>query len=322
VGNENWGCGGQMRAEYYTDEYRRFQNYCRNFARKPLYTVACGFNEPWNEVLLREAGRMMGGLSVHYYTSIRSRRGSQQSGSATKFAATDWFNTFRRALGIEDFILRTEKIMDQYDPQRRVGIVMDEWGTWFDVEPDTNPGFLYQQNTLRDALVAGLSLNLFNNHANRVFMANIAQTINVLQSMILTDGPRMLRTPTYHVFEMYKVHQEATLLPTTLDCAQYEMGNGKIPQLSASASRDKDGKVHLSLCNLHHEEAADLTCDLRGLNVTAGTGRILTAGEMNIHNTFDKPDTLQPAAFDGFKLARNALTVRLPARSVMMIELA
>lgn len=320
VGNENWGCGGNMRPEYYADEYRRFQTYCRHFDRKKLYKVACGFNDGWNEVLMRDAARYMDGLSVHYYCYTGGRHG--QWGPALSDKPEEWMGLMKSAYGIENFINRTAAIMDKYDPRKRVGMIMDEWGTWHAVEPGTNPGFLYQQNTIRDAIVAGLSLDIMNNHADRIHMANIAQTINVLQAMILTEGPKMLCTPTYHVFEMYNVHQDATLLPTTVEAAQYTDGPAKIPQVTASCSRDKAGKIHLSMTNMDHERGAEVKAEIKGAAPASCRGRILTAPTLNAHNTFNQPDQLKPAEYDGFKLSGAELTVRLPARSVLVLEMA
>ena len=208
VGNESWGCGGNMRPEYYADLYRRYSTYVRNFSDNRIYKIACGasdFDFRWTEVLMREAGRFMDGLSLHYYTVPGDW---SNKGSATEFDEREWFVTMKKTLVMDDLITRHSSIMDYYDPEKRVGLIVDEWGTWYDVEPGTNPGFLYQQNTLRDALVAGINLNIFNNHCDRVHMANLAQTVNVLQAMILTEGERMVLTPTYHVFYMYKVHQK------------------------------------------------------------------------------------------------------------------
>ncbi len=320
VGNENWGCGGNMRAEYYADEFRRYQTYCRNFSDKRLYKVACGQEDAWNEVLMREAGRFMQGLSVHYYCFVGGRWG--QFGEALSDKSGEWFSLMKSAYGIEGFITRTAAIMDKHDPQKRVGMIMDEWGTWHKVEAGTNPGFLYQQNTIRDAVVAGLSLDIMNNHADRIHMANIAQTINVLQAMILTDGPRMLCTPTYHVFEMYKVHQGAQLLPTKVQCGEYTDGSTKLPQVTASCSRDKAGKVHLSMTNMDHERGADVKAAINGAQVKSCAGRILTAATLNAHNTFDKPEQVKPADFDAFKLSGQELTVKLPPRSVVVLEMA
>jgi alpha-N-arabinofuranosidase len=190
------------------------------------------------------------------------------------------------------------------------------------VEPGSNPGFLYQQNTIRDALVAGLTLNIFHHHCDRIHMANIAQTINVLQSMILTEGARMILTPTYHVFEMFSVHQDATYLPIHLEEGEYEVEGGKIARLSASASRDASGKIHVSLCNLHHEEDSDLAISLRGEEKRSVKGRILTAPKMDSHNTFQQPDQVKPRDFAEVRSAKGQWEVKLPARSVLVLELS
>ena len=334
VGNENWGCGGNMRVEQYADYYRQYASYCRHFTPGGrLYKVACGLTDDWNEVLMREVGRFMDGISVHYYTVPGPWH---KKGSATDFTVDEWQVTLQRAWSVDGFLRRTESIMDRHDPAKRVGIVLDEWGTWFDVEPGTNPGFLYQQNTMRDALVAGLSFNIFHQHAERLHMANIAQTINVLQAMALTEGPRLALTPTYHVFEMNKVHQGATLLPSAVECPVYvpgvpptpnpgaagvSMAQDAVMQVSASASRDAVGKVHVSLCNVHHDEATELVVDLRGMKASSVKGRILTAPAMNTMNTFDRPNTVKSGSFDGFKVGKTGLTVSLPPRSVVVLEI-
>jgi alpha-N-arabinofuranosidase len=336
VGNENWGCGGNMRPQYYADLYRQYAGYCRNLTPGgKLYKVACGFTDDWNEILMREAGHCMDGLSVHYYTVPGTW---QKKGSATDFSVDEWKLTLQKAQTVDWFLRRQSNIMDRYDHQKRVGLVLDEWGTWFDVEPGTNPGFLYQQNTMRDALVAGLSFNVFHRHADRLHMANIAQTVNVLQAMVLTEGPKMVLTPTYHVFEMYKVHQGATLLPSEMvDGSEYiaaapPVGNpgapgyvmpyDATPQISASASRDANGKTHVSLCNLHHADATELVIDLRGAAASGATGRVLTSEATNAMNTFDEPHAVKPAAFNAFKVRDGGLTVTLPARSVVVLEVA
>jgi alpha-N-arabinofuranosidase len=322
VGNENWGCGGNMRPEYYADLYRRYATYCRNFGRSRLYKIASGSHDAdynWTDVLMREASSLFDGLSLHYYTVPGAW---SAKGSATQFGEGEWFTTLKKALFMDELVARHSTIMDRYDPEKRVGLIVDEWGTWYDVEPGTNPGFLYQQNSLRDALVAGLTLNIFNRHCARVTMANIAQTINVLQAMILTEGDKMVLTPTYHVFEMYKDHQDATLLPIAIDCAPYEHGGESIPALSASASRDEAGKIHLSLCNLDPGRAMSIACELRGAGPSRVTGRLLTAGAINAHNTFDRPEAVKPAAFDGARLAGGSLQVDLPAKSVVVLEIA
>jgi alpha-N-arabinofuranosidase len=324
VGNENWGCGGRMRPEYYADLYRQYSTYVRNLGDNRIYKVACGPNRGnthWTEVLMREATPFMEGLALHYYTRLRAADGY---GRATEFDEQGWFGCMRIALGIEEIIAQHCAIMDQYDSSRRVGLIVDEWGTWHDVEPGTNPRFLYQQNTLRDALAAGLTLNIFSRHCDRIPMANIAQTINVLQAMILTEegGERMLLTPTYHVFEMYKVHHDATLVPASLTCAEYAWEGQSLPALSASASRDAEGRLHVTLCNLDPHADVKLTCEVRGMTPTRASGRALTASEMQAHNTFEAPETLRPEPLAGIVLEGQALTVTLPTKSVVVLELA
>jgi alpha-N-arabinofuranosidase len=222
---------------------------------------------------------------------------------------------------MDEFITRHSAIMDKTDPQKRIGLVVDEWGTWYDVEPGTEPGFLYQQSTLRDALVAALNFHIFHRHADRVVMANIAQTINVLQAMILTDKEKMLRTPTYWVFEMFKVHQGGTYLPVELTAPDYVFGDQKIPAISASATRAATGAVHLSLANTSPRQAFSMTVRLAGVAPTAVAGRILTAGAMNAHNTFAAPDAVQPSAFTGAAIKGGTLEVQVPAKAVIVLEL-
>ena len=212
--------------------------------------------------------------------------------------------------------------MDRFDRRKQIGLIVDEWGTWYDAEPGTNPGFLYQQNSLRDALVAGLNFHIFQRHADRVVMANIAQTINVLQAMVLTDGERMVKTPTYHVFEMFKVHQDGVTLPVELTTDDYELGGQRMPAVSASATRDKEGVVSLSLVNSDPKQSKPIRCQIAGAALKTVSGRVLTASEMTAHNTFDKPDAVQPAAFDEARLEGENLLVTLPPKSVVVLRLA
>lgn len=324
VGNENWGCGGNMRPEYYADEYRRYQTYVRNYGDNRIHRIACGANSDdvhWTEVLMREAGRYMDALTLHYYTLPGDW---SAKGKSTGFDEEAWFVTLEKTLHMDELLAKHITIMDKYDPEKRVGLIVDEWGTWYDAEPGTTPGFLYQQNTLRDALVAGINFNLFHKYADRVTMTNIAQTVNVLQSVILTEGERMLLTPTYHVFDMYKVHQDAKLLELNLDCGAYAYNGREIPRLSASASRDANGRVHLSLCNLHHAEGSTVDIDIRGLSVDrvgALSGTILTAEALDTHNTFDEPERVKPQPFSAFRIEGARLIVELPAKSVAVVAL-
>lgn len=319
VGNETWGCGGSMRPEYYADLYRQFQTYLRSYGSNRLQKFASGPSDDgyhWMEVLMREAGSMMHGIGLHFYTVDWNNKGS-----ATQFGEAEWFKVLKKTLFMEELITRHSTIMDRYDPQKNVSLGVDEWGTWYDVEPGTNPGFLYQQNSLRDALVAGINLNIFNNHAERVRLANIAQIINVLQSVILTRENKMVLTPTYHVFDFYKVHQDATLLPTTLVSADYQYSREKIPALNVSASRDQSGKIHVTLCNLDPNQAQTMTAELRGAKVSKVSGQILTASEIKAHNTFEQPDRVKPAVYSGAKLTSNGFAAEIPAKSVLTLEL-
>jgi alpha-N-arabinofuranosidase len=257
---------------------------------------------------------MMWGLSLHYYTTNWNNKGS-----ATKFGEKEYFETLERCLNVEKAVDRHIAVMDKYDPAKRVALVVDEWGTWWDVEPGTNPGFLYQQNTMRDAMVAALSLNYFNERCDRIKMANIAQTVNVLQSLILTDGEKMILTPTYHVFEMFKVHHDATLLPLHLNCGNYVMEGRELPAVSASASKDKDGKVNMSIVNIDPSGAVEILIDLRGGEYKDVSGRILSAPVLTAHNTFEKPEEVKPKAFTEAKVKKNMVSVRVPPASIIIL---
>jgi len=324
IGNEPWGCGGNMRPEYYSDEFRRYNTFIKNYDRtKPVYRIAAGANSGdtnWTEVLMNMVGRRMNGLSVHYYTLPTGNW--SKKGSATAFTDAEWFATLSRTLVMDERLAKHSAIMDKTDPQKRIGLVVDEWGTWYDVEPGTEPGFLYQQNTLRDAIVAGLNFHIFHRHAGRVTMANIAQTINVLQAMILTDKEKMLRTPTYWVFEMFKVHQGGTFLPVELTAPDYAFGDQRIPAVSASATRTSDGRtVYLSLVNTNPNQGVVLNVAISGFTATTAAGRLLTAPTIQAHNTFAAPDTVKPEPFSGAKLSGGSLEVRLPAKSVVVVVL-
>ncbi len=322
VGNENWGCGGNMRPEYYADLYKQFQTYIRDYSGNKLYKIAGGASDDnfhWTDVLMREAAPHLDGLSLHYYTIPGEHWHAK--GSATDFSEDEWNTTMEKALLIEELIEKHGTIMDKYDPEKRVGMIIDEWGTWFDVEPGSNPGFLYQQNTIRDALVAGASLNIFNSHCDRVQMANIAQTINVLQAMVLTEREKMILTPTYHVFNMFKVHQDADKLALHLETETIRHKEKSFRQISASASQAQDGRINISLCNLDHQRQAKLHLDFRGAQFSEVTGRILTAESKNAHNTFEEPENVHPEAFNDITNGDNGLELQLPAMSIVVLRL-
>jgi len=322
VGNETWGCGGNMRAEYYADLFLQYGTFVKNYRGNTVQKIASGSSDEnyrWTDVLMNAAAKRMQGLSLHYYTLPTGNW--QKKGSATEFDEDAWHATLKRALRMDEFITKHSAVMDKYDPEKKVGLVVDEWGTWYDVEPGTNPGFLYQQSTIRDAITAALTLNIFHRHADRVTMANLAQTINVLQAVILTDKEKMILTPTYHVFEMFKVHQDARLVPTELTTPDYRRGDAAVPAVSSSASIDATGKLHISLVNLDAAKPARISVALSGHAAKTITGRVLTAPSINSHNTFEKPDVVKPASFTTFSRTPQGLSVELPARSVVVLAL-
>jgi alpha-N-arabinofuranosidase len=268
---------------------------------------------------MKLAGNQMQGLSLHYYTIPTGDWTNK--GSATNFGRDQYFNTIGNTLKMEEIITKHSAIMDKYDPSKRVGLAVDEWGVWTDVEPGTNPGFLFQQNSMRDAVLAAINLHIFQAHADRVSIANIAQMINVLQAMILTDHDKIVLTPTYHVFEMLKVHQGATSIPIALTTPFLPGIGQRIPNVSASASRDAAGKIHISLVNTSLDAAASVACDVEGAAVGSPTGRILTAPDMTSHNTFGSPHTVEPKAFSAATVTDGKLTVSMPPLSVVVLEL-
>jgi alpha-N-arabinofuranosidase len=321
VGNEPWGCGGNMRADYYADEYRRYSTFVKNYSGNQVRRYASSGIDTdfkWTETLMAQAARQMEGLSLHFYTLPTSNW--ERKGSATEFGEAEWHATLARTLRMEELIRQHGAIMDKYDPQKRVGLIVDEWGAWYDPAPGRNMGALYQQNSLRDALIAGVNLNIFNRHSDRVQMANIAQMVNVLQAMILTDGEKMLLTPTYYVFEMYKAHQGATLIPVEMNAPLYKFGQSVLPALDASASRDSAGKIHLSIVNLDPNRSAQISMKVAGTKHAAVTGRVLTAPAMNTINTFDHADTVRPIEFGGIRREGDAITLDLPSKSIVMLE--
>ena len=322
VGNESWGCGGNMTPEHYSDQYRRYSEFCKNYPGAPLKLIASGPNGDdynWTDVLMKHIplGRTWG-LSMHYYTIAGTWR---HKGSATQFAEDEYFKAMDACLKMEEIINKHSAIMDKYDPAKRVALVVDEWGIWTDAEPGSNPAFLYQQNSLRDALIAGTTLNIFNNHADRVKMAALAQTVNVLQALILTDKDKMLLTPTYHVFDLYKVHQDAKSLVIQVASPDYIYQGRRIPAVNASASRDSSGAVHISLVNLDPSKKITIRTELPGIVYKTIQGQILTSGKFTDVNSFDQPDKVKPASFSGAKKQGDELVVELPAQSVVVLEL-
>ena len=327
VGNESWGCGGNMRPEYYGDLYRRYSTYCREFNGNKLYKIASGASDydlNWTEVLMKNVGRKMDGLSLHYYT-VLGWNGSK--GKATKFTDDDYYWCLGKCCGIHSLLQKHIKIMDKYDPKKQVALLVDEWGTWWDVEDGTNPGHLFQQNTMRDAMVASLSLDIFHKYTDRVKMTNIAQVINVLQSMILTKEDKMVLTPTYYVFQMYNVHQDAKYIPVDITCEsrttrneRKNEGDRTLNSISSTVSV-KDGVTHVSLTNVDLTKSAEVTLNFDKLNVKTVNGTILNCKNVADFNSFEKPDVIKPAVFKDAKVKKNMLTVKMPAHSIVTLEL-
>ena len=322
VGNENWGCGGNMRPEYYADEYRRYATFIKDYSGNRMQKLAVGSHDDnyvWTEVLMSQAAKHMDGLSLHYYTLPTSNWA--RKGSATQFSEKEWHATLVRTLRIEEFIRKHSAIMDKYDPEKRVGLMVDEWGTWYDREPGKDMGALFQQNSLRDAVVAGINLNIFNQHSDRVRMTNIAQMVNVLQAMVLTDREKIVLTPTYYVYKMYKVHQGATLIPLELTTPEYKIDQASVPAVNASASRDSEGKLHVSIVNLDPNRSAEITTSVTGATIKDIAGEVLTSQVMNEMNTFDNPNAIKPSTFRGFRIQGSQIILHIPPKSVVALQL-
>lgn len=312
VGNENWGCGGNMRPSYYADEYRRYQTYCRSYGENKLVKIACGPSDNdtnWTNEVMAIAGRYMDALTMHYYTVPGDSW--EHKGSATVFDRARYFRTLKKALRIDELIGNHLSVMNRYDPAHRVGLIVDEWGCWHDVEPGANPGFLYQQNTMRDAIVAGITLNIFNKHSDRVKMATLAQTVNVLQAVALTDGEKSLLTPTYYVMKLFKQHMDATLLGSYITTHMYGDGKVPMPQLIESASLRDDGAIVSTVTNVSHSDGAEIACQIADFSVKSVSAEIVTAG-MGEYNDFDSEEKVNIKEFTDFTLTADGFTAKLP----------
>lgn len=328
IGNENWGCGGHMRPEYYADVYKQFNTYVRNYGNHRIFRVACGADGndyAWTETLMREAGTNMDGLSLHYYTMPGYYKSDEypeeRKGPALEFDKPTYYRTLRRALYMDELITRHKHVMDRYDPKGKVSIIIDEWGTWHEVEPGTHPAFLFQQNAMRDAIVAGVSLNIFNAHSDRVQMANLAQLVNVLQSVILTEGEDMVLTPTYHVFDLYKGHQDSTRIESYIQPQLTGTTEAEVPALHVSASKRADGRVHATVVNLSADESQQLLCVLDGQAFSSAEVRYIS-GTMTSHNAFGRPPQVEIKKMPVIPIKDNRLDMHLPACCVAEIVLS
>lgn len=311
VGNESWGCGGNMRAEYYADEYRRYQTYVRQYGDQPIYKIACGpavDDYYWTEVLMKNAGRFMDGLSLHHYAMTGAW---EDKGPATGFEEKEWWSLIKHAQYMDELITRHSAIMDQYDPEKRVGLIVDEWGTWLAVEPGTNPGFLYQQNSIRDAMVAAITFNIFHKHAERVHMANIAQTVNVLQSMVLTEGAEMVKTPTYHVFDLYKEHHEAEFVESFGD---------ENETITYTISK-KDQVMTISICNFSLTENETISFDnINAKSILSAKG--IKGEKMDDYNDFSHPETVTIQDVEEVHIFDQTLEIKVEPMSVVTVQVA
>lgn len=319
VGNENWGCGGNMRAEYYADEYRRFATFIRNYGEEPIYKIAGGPNVDdgrWTEVLMQNIRHATNGISLHNYT-FEDRW--EVKGDSLNFDEKGWFGVMKNALKMEKIINLHESIMDRYDPDKRIGLIVDEWGNWFDVMPGTNPGFLYQQNTIRDAVSAVIILHIFHNHCDRVVMANIAQMVNVLQAVILTEGEKMVLTPTYHVMKMMAGHQDGNIIDIDYQAGETGVDGINVPKISISAS-EKEGVMTISACNTSLTEAEEVQLEIRDITKNSVTATVVTATEMNAHNTFDAPDNVKEEKLEAV-IENGVVKFTMPAMSVVALTL-
>lgn len=320
VGNEPWGCGGNMDAEFYADLYKQYATFLTSWDKDTeLYRIASGPSGDdyhWMEVLMKEIpAELMEGVALHSYSVIDW----DAKGPASDFTEDHYFATMTEALKMEEYITKHSAIMDKYDPENKVSLIVDEWGGWYEVEEGTNPGFLYQQNTMRDAMIAGATLNIFNNHSERVYMANLAQAVNVLQAVALTQGEQMILTPTYHVMKMYTLHHDAQLLPVNFESPDYTYNGKSLPAVSVSASK-KDGKVAISLVNIDSKKENKVVIDIEKLDVEDMTATILTSDKLQDHNTFEDPEIISPEEFKDFKLRREKIEVTLPPFSVIVLE--
>jgi alpha-N-arabinofuranosidase len=326
VGNESWGCGGSMLPDYYMDLYRRYATFLHTPAdNRPKKIASGGWDErtDWTETLASGVNEgetwaySLDGISHHYYTIPTADW--ETKGSSTGFPEAQWISTLERTMLVDGHLSANEAVLDEHDPDGKIGIYLDEWGTWYDPEDGHNPAFLYQQNSIRDALVAALNFNIFHRHSRRLHMANIAQTVNVLQAVVLTDGDRMLKTPTYHAFEMYVPFQDSTFVPVEARAIpQYRLGDTAVPHVSMTAAISESGNLVVGIVNLHAEDAIDVAMNIEGFDTAEVSGRVLSGEAIDAHNTFEAPVTVSPESLT-VDVTRDRATVRLPARSVSVI---
>lgn len=316
IGNENWGCGGNMRAQAYADEYRKYETFAKNYLNPDMMKIACGPNADdysWTEEIMQNLKPWhTGAITLHYYTLPTGDW--SKKGSALTFDDDEYYETISKTLYMDEIIEKHGLIMDKYDPERKIKLIVDEWGCWYDVEEGTNPGFLYQQNTMRDAIVAAANLNIFNNRSDRVIMANLAQVMNVLQSVLLSEGSRLVKTPTYQIFKMYKPHHDAELVKTSLAAPELEKSGKTIPMLTYSLSKKNDD-LFLTVSNCSLDEDCEMLMDPEQGEIREVSAQIVTS-DIHAYNDFDGNTPVKLSDYDGFEISGRKLIVTIPAHSV------
>jgi alpha-N-arabinofuranosidase len=318
IGNELWGCGGNMKPEYYSGLYNNYWTFLRAPEQHKPKMIAAGGDISWTGVLSKDLKGRTTGISIHQYTIPTGVW--DVKGKTLGFKEDEWISTLAAALKMDQIVKDHLAVLDKNDPEKKIGLMIDEWGTWYDEEKGPKSA-LFQQNSLRDALVAALSFNIFHEHAERVPMTTIAQMVNVLQAMILTDKEKMVLTPTYYAFQMYVPFQDAKSLPLAIkDNTSYTLGAATIPGVSASAARARDGKLYLALVNTDPSKAVDVAVNVAGTRVKGAAGTVLTATAMDAHNTFQNPQAIKPVAFSA-RAAGGKLSIKIPAKAVIVVAL-
>ncbi|HTT18101.1 MAG TPA: alpha-L-arabinofuranosidase C-terminal domain-containing protein [Candidatus Sulfotelmatobacter sp.] len=331
IGNESWDCGGNMTPDYYLSQMKIYSRFVRNYNpaqqdKQQMLRIAVGpgGGEPrwteWTETVMKAYQHHtwswdINGLSMHNYTVVKW----PPAFTSTGFGETEYAQILKATLEMDDLIQKHSAIMDKYDPEKKVALVVDEWGGWYAPLPGSNPGFLVQQNSLRDGILTALNLNIFAHHADRVRMANIAQMINVLQAMIMTDKEKMVPTPTYYVFKMYVPFQDSTFVPVTFDAGAYSQDEIKLPRVDAIAAKDKDGKLWVEVTNIDPNEPAEVELNVAGISAKSASGETLTAPKVDSVDTFDAPNTVAPKPVTA-KAEGGKLVLKLEPKSVTVVS--
>jgi len=330
LGNESWDCGGAMTPDYYVSQMKVYSRFVLNMnpaqrAKDQMPKIAVGPGTPdteWTEAVMKAWKKHtwawdINGVSLHWYTVPD---GWPPSTNSEKFGLDDYAKTLKSTLFMDEFLRKQEAVMDKYDPEKKVTISVDEWGAWHAPLAGSNPAFLVQQNSIRDAILASLNLNIFARHADRVRMANIAQMINVLQAMILTDKEKFVLTPTFFVFKMYVPFQDATFVPVSTDTGAITQGGISLPRIDAIAAKAADGKLLLEITNLDAENPVIIDADTNGLIAKSASAETLTGAAVDSINTFASPNTVVPKP-TAVKIQDGKLSLTVAPRSVTIVSI-